>query len=269
MATALVTGGTSGVGAAFARTLASRGHDIVLVARNRSGLDRVSAELSGAFGIAVETIAADLSDRADVARVVDRITDVSRPIDLLVNNAGFGVHTPLTSVDTSAHDEALEVMVRAVLVLGGAAGRAMRARGSGAIINVSSTAGFITMGSYSAIKAWVTSYTEGLAVELRGTGVAVTALCPGWVRTEFHERAGISTGSIPKALWIDVDRTVQTALRDSAKGRVISIPSTRFKVLIWFARHLPRSVIRYISGAISSSRHQKEPAVPAEAGRAG
>jgi len=134
----------------------------------------------------------------------------------------------------------------------------MAARGSGAIINVSSTAGFVTMGGYSAIKAWVTSYTEGLAVELRGSGVHVTALCPGWVRTEFHDRANIRTGSIPSALWVDVDVTVETALRDSARGKVISIPTMRFKALIWLARHIPRSTVHWVSGKISSGR--KEPA---------
>ena len=118
MATALVTGGTSGLGAEFARALARRGFDLVLVARNPARLETMAADLRASAGVSVDTLAADLGDRADVARVVDRITDDARPIDLLVNNAGFGLHTPLTSVDTTAHDEALEVMVRTVLVLG-------------------------------------------------------------------------------------------------------------------------------------------------------
>jgi short-subunit dehydrogenase len=254
MATALVTGGTSGLGAEFARALARRGYDLVLVARNPARLETMAADLRASAGVAVDTLAADLGDRADVARVVDRITDDAHPVDVLVNNAGFGLHTPLTSVDTTPHDEALEVMVRTVLVLGGAAGRTMRARGHGAIINVSSTAGYMAMGSYSAVKAWVTSYTEGLAVELRGTGVRVTALCPGWVHTEFHERAGITTSSIPNALWIDAGLTIESGLKASEKGRVIVIPSARFKFLFFFVRHLPRGVVRWISGAISSSR---------------
>jgi short-subunit dehydrogenase len=248
MAIALVTGGTSGVGAAFARALARRGYDLVLVARKQEGLDRTAAELR-ATGSAVETIAADLADRADVARVVERITDRAHPIDLLVNNAGFGVHTALTAEDTSPHDAAIEVMIRSVLVLGGAAGRVMGERGSGTIINVSSTAGFVTMGSYSAIKAWVTSYTEGLSVELRGTGVKVHA-----ESRVVHERAGINTRSIPKQLWVDVDFTVETALNDAENGRVISIPSARFKALIFLARHAPKSAIRTVSAAISSGR---------------
>ena len=253
MVTALITGGTSGIGAEFARSLSRRGYDLVLVARDPANLARMADELNTA-GAAVETISADLSNRADVARVAERLGSTERPIDLLVNNAGFGVHSSLITTDPAPHDRALEVMVRTVLVLGGAAAVAMTARGSGSIINVSSTAGYITMGSYSAIKAWVTSYTEGLSVELRGSGVTTTALCPGWVRTEFHDRANIRTSSIPKSLWVDIHTTVETGLRDAARGKVISIPTVRFRVLIWLARHAPRRTIRSISAAIKSGR---------------
>lgn len=253
MATAVVTGGTSGIGAAFARELAARGWDLVLVARDETRLQAMATEL-GTGGRRVEVLPADLSVRDDVDRVVRRVEDAERPVDLLVNNAGFSVHTALSSPDVAAHDRSLDVMVRAVLVLGGAAARAMRPRGRGAILNVSSTAGFITMGAYSAIKAWVTSYSEGLAVELHGSGVTVTALCPGWVHTEFHARAGIPESSIPNALWLDAEPLVRTALDDAERGRVISIPSVRYRVLIWFARHLPRRIIRGISRRISSRR---------------
>lgn len=254
MATALITGGTSGIGAAFARQLAARGFDIVLVARNVDRLEAVAKELHSRSGIFVETMSADLSVRADVARVAERILDESRPIDFLVNNAGFGVHTRLLDADTSSHEHALDVMCRAVLVLGAAAGRSMRARGHGSILNVGSIAGLITMGSYSAIKAWVNSYSEGLAVELRGSAVTVTALMPGWVATEFHSRAGIRTGSIPRALWMDADSLVTAALRDVDRRRVISIPTVRYRVLSWFARHAPRPAIHWVSSKISSGR---------------
>lgn len=147
-------------------------------------------------------------------------------------------------------------MCRAVLVLSGAAARGMLPRGRGAIVNVSSTAGFITMGNYSAIKAWVTSYSEGLSVELKGTGISVTALCPGWVRTEFHDRAGIRSSSIPNSMWLDAEPVVDACLRDVDRGKVISIPTVRYRVLIWLARHAPKSAIRAISGSISSSRRK-------------
>ncbi|MGK9146469.1 SDR family NAD(P)-dependent oxidoreductase [Plantibacter flavus] len=253
MASALVTGGTSGIGAAFATALAARGFDLILVARDADRLER-SAEQLRATGRTVEVIAADLSDRADVAKLAARIEDPASPIEVVVNNAGFGVHARLTDPDTTELDNAIEVMVRSVTVLSGAAARAMRERGHGTIINVSSTAGYITTGGYSAVKRFVTTYTEALAVELAGTGVRVTALCPGWVRTEFHERAGISTRSIPAGLWIDVDRLVADALRDAGRGVVVSIPSFRFKALMTLVKFAPRSSIRWISGRMSSSR---------------
>lgn len=259
MATALVTGGTSGIGAEFARQLAARGHDLVLVARDAGRLAEVATELHARHGIRVETISADLADRGALDRVAQRVADRDRPIDILVNNAGFGVHKPLAVADTARHEYAFDVMCRAVLVLGGTAAEAMRERGGGAILNVSSVAGLLVMGSYSAIKAWVTAYSQGLGVELRGTGVRVTALLPGWVRTDFHNRAGIRASSIPAFLWIDLERVVRVGLRALDRGRPVSVPTTRFRLIGWVLRHLPRPAVRAISGAISSSR--RKPAV--------
>jgi short-subunit dehydrogenase len=257
MATALVTGGTSGIGAAFARALSLRGYDIVLVARDESRLAEMAAELEREGASTVETISADLSVRADIDRVAERIESTEKPIDFLVNNAGFGIHGSLLERDVSIHERALTVMCLAVLVLGGAAGRAMTARRKGTILNVSSVAGTIATGDYSAVKAWTTAYTESLAVELRHTNVQVSAVLPGWVRTEFHDRAGIRTRSIPDVLWLDADALVEECLRDVARGAVLSVPSARFKVLLFLTRHLPRLVIRWVSGRISSSRDTK------------
>jgi uncharacterized protein len=252
--TALITGGTSGIGRAFAHLLARQRYDIILVGRNADRLRQSAEDVRATTGQQVQTMQADLADRADVRRVAERLAAREDPVDLLVNNAGFGVHAPLATEDVAVHDEALDVMCRAVLVLGGAAARTMAERGHGTIINVSSTAGFMTMGGYSAIKAWVTTYSESLSVELRGTGVQVTALCPGWVRTEFHQRAGINTRSIPSWLWTDSEQVASTCLRDAARGKVISIPSKRFRILMWAIRHLPRSTIHAVSGRITSKR---------------
>ncbi len=255
MATALITGGTSGIGAAFARALAARGDDLVLVARNADRLSEIATELKERYAIGVETITADLAVRDEVIGIAERLTSVEQPVDMLINNAGFGIRAKLTDSDTTPQEYAIDVMIRAILMLGAAAGRTMRQRGSGTIVNVSSTAGFVAMGGYSAIKAWVTTYTESLANELHGTGVNVTALCAGWVRTEFHERAGIHVGSIPDLMWLDADRLVADCLEDAAAGKVISIPSKRYKVLITICEHLPHRAVRAVSRRLMSGRH--------------
>lgn len=255
MATALVTGGTSGIGAAFARALAARGDDLVLVARNLERLEEQADELRARFGIAVEVISADLAAHDEVIRVAARLEDPERPIDLLVNNAGFGLHTTLLDpADIDVHARALDVMCLAVLILGGAAARSMKARGHGRIITVSSTAGTIFTGNYSAVKAWATTYSQALGVELRGTGVTSTALCPGWVRTEFHERAGIKATSLPSIVWIDAETLVRGALADAEKGRYISVPTLKWKIAYFIAEYGPRAFTRWFSRKLSASR---------------
>src|SRR5699024_9529339 len=252
--TAMVTGGTSGIGLAFARALAERGCDLILVARNRQRLDQTAEELRQGYDIAVHTVVADLTDHADVDTVARRLEEETAPVDILVNNAGNGIHTPLTATDMSVHEVALDVMVRAVLLLGGAAGRAMQKRGSGIIINVGSVAGLVAMGSYSAIKSWVNTYSESLSLELEGAGVQVVTLIPGWVRTEFHERASIRTSSIPRFLWLDARRLVEDCLKDVEAGRPRSAPSKRFKVLAWGAQRMPRAVVRRATALIRKGR---------------
>jgi len=255
VATALITGGTSGIGAEFARQLAARGDDLVLVARDPDRLAETATELKERYGVAVETISADLGVREEVLPIAARLASTEQPVDMLVNNAGFGLRKSLVTDDTAAIEYGIDVMIRAVLILAGAAGQAMRARGRGQIINVSSTAGFIAMSGYSAIKAWVTTYSEALAGELAPHGVTVTALCPGYVRTEFHQRASIRTGSITGFMWVDLDEVVTEALADVAKGKVISIPTRRFQVMIFAARHFPRSAVRAVSRRMAAKRH--------------
>jgi len=254
MATALITGGTSGIGAAFARALAARGDDLVLVARDADRLSEIATDLKERHAISVETITADLGVRDEAIGIAERLTSVEQPIEMLINNAGFGIRAKLTDSDLTPHEYGIDVMIRAVLILGAAAGRTMRQRGAGTIINVSSTAGFLATGSYAAIKAWVTTYSESLANELHNTGVHVTALCPGWVRTEFHERAEINSGSIPERLWLDADRLVADCLQDAAAGKVISIPSKRYKVLMTICEHLPHRAVRAVSRRVMSTR---------------
>lgn len=254
MASALVTGGTAGIGAAFARALAARGDDLVLVARDAARLEETAAALRAEHGVQVEVLPADLAVREDVDRVAARLADPERPIDVLVNNAGFGLQAKLLDPDVAAHERALDVMCLAVLILSGAAGRAMKARGHGRIINIASMAGWIAQGHYSAVKAWVTTYSEGLANELHGTGVSVTAVCPGWVRTEFHSRAGINVSKLPDFAWVDADRLAADSLADAERGVVICVPSKRWRAAKLVLRHGPRSLVRLISRALTSSR---------------
>lgn len=255
MATALITGATAGIGNAFARQLAARGTDLVLVARDTARLEALALELGKTHGIRTEVLTADLAVRDDVLRVAQRIEDEQRPVDLLINNAGFGLHTSLMD-DLEIHERAIDVMCVAVLTLGAAAGRAMRRRGRGQILNVSSTSGLIYSGNYSAIKAWCTSYSQGLGNELRGTGVTVTALLPGWVRTEFHDRAGINAGKLPDFVWIDVDVLVSEALRDLDAGKAVSIPTLKWKVAAFIGPRVPQGIVRWASRKLSKSRQK-------------
>lgn len=257
MASALITGGTSGIGLAFARELAARGMDLILVARDEARLESVAAELTEVHGVAVEVLPADLSVREDVLRVAERLEDPARPVEWLVNNAGFGLHsTVLDPADIDLHAKALAVMCLAMLILGGAAGRAMRSRGHGHIVNVASSSAAIFTGNYSAIKAWARTYSTGLALELHGTGVKVTGLLPGWVRTEFHGRAGINASKLPNIVWIDPDKLVRTAIEDAEKGRIESIPDWKWRLAMFIGDHGPRGLARFVSRKLTASRKQ-------------
>ena len=255
---ALITGGTAGIGAAFATAFAGRGTALVLVARDPDRLAETAAQLRREYGVEVETMVADLSDRDAQQRVADRLESSTDPVDVFVNNAGFSVRAGLLDEDISAHDLGFEVMIRAVLKLGGAAGRAMSARGRGWIINVGSVSALVTQNNYSAIKAWVGNYSESLCVQLSGAGVQVTALMPGWVRTEFHTRAGIKGSSIPGVLWLDADRLVEECLRDVARGKPVSIPSKRWKVIAAVLRMTPRGLVARLSALLSHRRTREK-----------
>ncbi|VTR78373.1 SDR family NAD(P)-dependent oxidoreductase [Cellulomonas hominis] len=247
MGTALITGASAGLGLEFAWQLATARHDVVLVARDTERLERLAAQLRAAAGIHAEVLTADLTDRADLERVADRLRATERPVGLLVNNAGLGLGQRFVGGDLAREESALDLMVKAVLVLSHAAAGAMTERGRGAILNVASVAALMASGTYSAHKAWVRTFTEGLAVELAGTGVTATALCPGLTHTEFHERAGLrGSDSYPELAWLGADRVVATALADVRRGAVISTPSLRYRVASGVLRALPRTAVRRI-----------------------
>lgn len=254
MATALITGGTVGIGHAFGVALAKRGYDLVLASRDAVGLEQAAQNFRTKYGVAVEVIPTDLSDRAQTLALARRVESTDQPIDLLINNAGFAVHESLLDADLAPQLRAMEVMCTAVLILSGAAARAMKARGGGAILNVASSSAVITTGNYSAIKAWVTIYSEGLANELRGSGVKVMALLPGWVRTEFHQRGGVKAHTLPDFVWIKAGILVEQALADLAAGKVLSVPTSRWAFAVWLGHVAPRRAIRWASRALEKSR---------------
>lgn len=249
MPTALVTGATAGLGAEFARQLAASGHDLVLVARDEGRLESTRARLSSEHGVNVEVLPADLTTDAGCGLVSDRIADAQRPIDVLVNNAGLGTYQKFGAAEIADEERQLDLNVRAVLRLTHAAVRAMTGRGTGRIVNVSSVAGFVPRGgnaTYSAGKAWVTMFSEALSVQLAGTGVTVTAICPGFTHTEFHERAGADMSHVPGRMWLDAPTVVREGLADAAKGKPVSVPSRQYKALVGAARVLPRPLLRAI-----------------------
>jgi short-subunit dehydrogenase len=240
--TALVTGPTSGIGLSFAHQLAGKGYDVVLVARSQDRLASLAADLETRYGVRAEVMVADLAIRAELAPVEVRLADPDRPIDLLVNNAGFGMKAKFLENSIAEEQRMLDVLVVAVLRLTHAALGPMVERGHGAVVNVSSVAGWLPRGTYSAAKAYVTSLSEWANLTYRDQGVHTMALCPGFTRTEFHERMRVRQESAPSWMWLDVDRLVRDALADLERGKSISVPSRRYKALSTLARYTPSSL---------------------------
>ncbi|MEV4129710.1 SDR family oxidoreductase [Nocardia sp. NPDC049707] len=250
---ALITGPTSGIGHGFAMRLAALGYDLVLVARDKERLNALAAELERKFATRSEVLVADLADAEDRDRVLARAAE---GIEFLVNNAGFGQSGEFWTQPPAAVQAQLDVNVTAVVQITRAALPSMIAAAKGSIVNVASVAGLIPgRGStYSASKAYVVSFTEGLAGGLAGTGVQVQALCPGFVHTEFHERAGIEMSSLPKQLWLTVDKVVAVSLRDLEKNRVLSVPGVQYKVLTTAAGMIPRALAARLNRGIFNAR---------------
>lgn len=247
MTTALVTGASAGIGAAFARRLAGDGLDLVLVARDGERLAGQAAELTERYGVTATALPADLATDEGIEAVAGRLSDADRPVDLLVNNAGFGLGGGFLRASVEDELRMLRVHCEAVLRLTSAAVPGMVERGRGGVVNVASVAAFVPRGTYGASKAWVVRFTEGAALELAGSGVRLMALCPGFVRTEFHRRAEMDMTSLPGWLWLDADRVVATAMRDLARRRVVSVPDFRYKALLGAARLLPVGALGRVS----------------------
>jgi short-subunit dehydrogenase len=274
MTTALITGGTAGIGRAFADKFAALGYDLVLVARDQERLDAVAEELrarpdaadvppdadgatdsaassSSPASVRIETLSADLATPEGRLAVEQRLAEQDRPVDILVNNAGFGLNHSFRDGPIEDEERLLDVQVRAVLRLTHAALPGMVLRGKGSVINVASVAAFVPRGTYSAAKAWVVSFSETVAAELHGTGVRCLALCPGFTHTEFHDRADIDMDRMPGWMWLNAPEVVDTAVEDLRKGLTVSVPGAQYKLMVGASRLVPRRLSTKVGRGIS------------------
>ncbi len=251
MATALVTGATSGIGREFCWQLAAEGNDLIVVARNEGRLQAFAENVTRVYGVNVEIMAADLAEPAELAAVCSRLAKQSgdlAPVTTLVNAAGFGFKEPFLDDSFESELYGLDVMVRAVMATCYYAGRTMRDLGEGTIINISSIAADTGMGPYSAHKAWVRAFSEGLYEELKDSGVMVTAVMPGLTHSEFHERAGGEAyyGTAPELLWMTPKQVVTETMDAVKRKQPLVTPSLKYKLIYHTTRLMPRFLVRSI-----------------------
>jgi short-subunit dehydrogenase len=246
MAIALITGATAGIGAQYARLLAKEGFDLILVARNKNRLASTAKSLNKEFGVKVEVLPADLTKPVQLEKVRKRLSDSKKPIEVLINNAGFGINKSFLVSDLSDEQGLLDVLVTAPMRLTHAVLPIMKERNSGTIVNVSSVASWIAGGSYSAAKSYLTVLTESLHTELRPTKIKISALCPGFTRTEFHERGRMKMNGLPNFMWLSAEKVVRKSWRDVNAGKVISIPGWQYLILSSISRFGPRPMVRRI-----------------------
>ena len=241
---ALVTGATAGIGESFTRMLASKGFNIALVARDEARLHERAAGLREKYGVQTFVLPADLATDQGCKSVEEYLKEFE--IEVLINNAGFGINKLFTMSAIDAEQDLLDVLVRTPMRLMHVVLPQMKARNSGTIINVSSVASFIAGGTYSASKSYLTVLSESLHTELRGTNVKISALCPGFTRTEFHERGRMKMKGLPEFMWLDSDQLVARSWSDAQSGKAVSIPGWQYKLLVGFISILPRGMVRRI-----------------------
>jgi short-subunit dehydrogenase len=248
---ALVTGASSGIGEHIARLLAGRGAGLVLVARRADRLAALAEELRTSHGTTVQVLPADLTDAAQLAAVEKRLADRTRPVDLLVNNAGFGTNGTFARMPVQEEEREIQLNVLALVRLTHAVLAGMLDSGFGGILNVSSLAGFMVSPSsatYAACKAFVTSFSESLHTEVKRAGVHVTALCPGFTRTEFTDVARIDARGVPRAMWLSAPQVAAAGLDAVSAGRAYAVPGLQYKVALpLFTKLVPRSWIRALA----------------------
>lgn len=255
--TALITGATVGIGESFARLLAGQGYNLVLVARDEGRLNERAVYLREKFSIKVEVLRADLTITSECQKVENRLSDETSPITVLINNAGFGIKASFTTSALTDETDLLDVLVRVPMRLMHSAIPKMLNRGKGTIINVSSVAGWIAGGSYSAAKSYLTTLSESLHTQLQGSGVTVTALCPGFTRTQFHERGGMRMSGLPHFMWLSSDRVATAGWQGAKSGKALSVPGWQYLILSGITRYGPRPFIRKLGMNVRLGQRKK------------
>jgi short-subunit dehydrogenase len=239
---ALVTGPTSGIGESFSRLLAGKGFNLILVARDLPRLNERATALESNFKIQTKVIAADLATDSGCKSIEDFI--VANEVEVLINNAGFGINKSFLVSDIAAEQQMFDLLVRTPMRLMHAILPGMKERNSGTVINVSSVAAWIAGGTYSASKSYLTVLTESLHTELADTNVKVSALAPGFTRTEFHQRGRMKMSALPNFMWLNADVLVAKAWVAAQKGAAVSVPGWQYIILSSFLRFGPRPLIR-------------------------
>ena len=252
---ALVTGATVGIGESFTRVLAHEGFNIVLVARDLERMKERAAALESQFKVQTAIVQADLATDAGCEKVEKYISE--NQIEVLINNAGFGINKAFSVSDLDSEQQLLDVLVRTPMRLMHTVLPQMKERNTGSIINVSSVAGWIAGGTYSAAKSYLTVLSESIHTEMSGTGVKISALCPGFTRTEFHERGRMRMNGLPEFMWLSADRVVNQAWKENQSGKVLSVPGWQYLILSTVSRFGPRPLVRKLGMNVRKRQRQK------------
>jgi len=252
---ALVTGATAGIGESFTRVLAHEGFNIVLVARDLERMKERAASLESRYKVQTAIVQADLATDAGCAKVEKYISE--NQIEVLINNAGFGINKAFSVSDLDSEQQLLDVLVRTPMRLMHTVLPQMKERNSGSVINVSSVAGWIAGGTYSASKSYLTVLSESIHTEMSGTAVKISALCPGFTRTEFHERGRMRMNGLPEFMWLTSDRVVSEAWQENQKGKVLSVPGWQYLILSTVSRYGPRPLVRKLGMNVRVRQRQK------------
>ncbi|KGA19075.1 hypothetical protein GM50_6505 [freshwater metagenome] len=251
----MVTGATAGIGESFTRVLAREGFSIVLVARDLERMKERAATLESQFNVQTVIVQADLATDDGCAKVEKYLTE--NPVEVLINNAGFGINKAFSMSDLNSEQQLLDVLVRTPMRLMHTVIPQMKARNSGSIVNVSSVAGWIAGGTYSAAKSYLTVLSESLHTELSGTGIKISALCPGFTRTEFHERGRMRMNGLPNFMWLSADRVVSQAWKENQNGKVLSVPGWQYLILSTVSRFGPRPLVRKLGMNVRVRQRKK------------